>query len=86
MKITSIEFSKSADKDFQKLKKTNDYLYLKIKQLINDIRNDGALGNPEKLKYNLTGYSSRRITQEHRLVYKVEDKVLYILSCYKYYK
>ena len=33
-------------------------------------------GKPEPLKYNLTGYWSRRINSEHRLVYKVNEQVV----------
>ncbi|TNH42983.1 Txe/YoeB family addiction module toxin [Photorhabdus luminescens subsp. sonorensis] len=44
------------------------------------------IGKPEPLKHNLTGYRSCRITDEHRLIYKVEDERIVILSCrYHYY-
>ena len=44
-----------------------------------------GIGKPEKLKGNLSGYWSRRITQEHRLVYKYEDEMLTIASCRFHY-
>ncbi len=44
-----------------------------------------GIGKPEKLKGNLSGYWSRRITQEHRLVYKYEDDTLIIASCRFHY-
>ncbi|MEI6138286.1 MAG: Txe/YoeB family addiction module toxin [Mariniphaga sp.] len=42
-------------------------------------------GKPEELKENLVGFWSRRITDEHRLVYKVENDVLYIAQCRYHY-
>jgi toxin YoeB len=42
-------------------------------------------GKPEALKYNLTGYWSRRINQEHRLVYRVEDTFIKIIACKFHY-
>jgi toxin YoeB len=44
-----------------------------------------GIGQPEQLKGNLTGWWSRRIDIEHRLVYKVEDAKLFILQCKKHY-
>lgn len=42
-------------------------------------------GKPEPLKGDLSGYWSRRINQEHRLVYKCEEQTLYILQCRYHY-
>jgi len=44
------------------------------------------LGKPEPLKHGLKGYWSRRISQEHRLVYKVESSDVYIVSCRYHYE
>jgi toxin YoeB len=59
----------------------------KIMNLIKDIARTPytGLGKPEPLKYELSGYWSREITQEHRLVYKVEDETMVILSCKYHY-
>lgn len=43
-------------------------------------------GKPEPLKGDLAGYWSRRIDREHRLVYRVKDGVLEILSCRYHYQ
>jgi toxin YoeB len=62
-----------------------------INSLIKDIRRDPfkGLGKPEPLKHNLSGWWSRRITGEHRLVYRVsgqpENPLLEILSCRYHY-
>lgn len=45
-----------------------------------------GLGKPEPLRYELQGYWSRRINLEDRLVYKVEEDGLIILSCAKHYE
>lgn len=60
---------------------------LKIIDLIDNIRETPfeGLGKPERLKHELTGLWSRRITQEHRLVYIVMDDEVEILSCYGHY-
>jgi toxin YoeB len=60
----------------------------KIATLIKDIGRapyDG-LGKPEALKHELSGWYSRRITDEHRLVYKVDNDMLTILSCKNHYE
>ncbi|MDQ7060030.1 MAG: Txe/YoeB family addiction module toxin [Sulfurimonas sp.] len=43
------------------------------------------MGEPEPLKYNWAGYWSRRITLEHRLVYKVQDNNILIAQCRYHY-
>lgn len=55
-----------------------------INQLLKRISRDGILdgiGKPEKLVGNFYGYYSRRINQEHRLVYTVNDNVTLVASC-----
>ena len=42
-------------------------------------------GKPEALREDLSGWWSRRITWEHRLVYRVEGDLLYIAQCRKHY-
>jgi toxin YoeB len=59
----------------------------KINELIRDIdrnRNTG-LGKPEPLKHELSGYWSRRITDEHRLIYSIENNEINIISCRYHY-
>ncbi|NES99226.1 MAG: Txe/YoeB family addiction module toxin [Sphaerospermopsis sp. SIO1G1] len=62
-------------------------VFKKILSLIKDIQRDpfSGIGKPEPLKYELQGYWSRRITDEHRLVYKVEEDVLMVISCKYHY-
>ncbi|MBW4671844.1 MAG: Txe/YoeB family addiction module toxin [Cyanomargarita calcarea GSE-NOS-MK-12-04C] len=62
-------------------------VFKKILELIKDIQREpfSGIGKPEPLKYELQGYWSRRISDEHRLIYKVEEDLLTILSCKYHY-
>ncbi|MGM9532023.1 Txe/YoeB family addiction module toxin [Intestinibacter sp.] len=67
---------------------TQDKKTLKrINTLIEDISRNGneGIGKPEPLKGNLSGYWSRRIDDKNRLVYKIDDKNIYILACRYHY-
>lgn len=75
----------------------NDYIYWqtqdrktlkRINLLIKDISRTPfeGLGKPEPLKGTLTGFWSRRIDEEHRLVYAVEEKVIILISCRGHYE
>ena len=59
----------------------------KIVALLRDIQRNpfGGLGEPEPLRHELQGYWSRRITDEHRLVYKVTDAEVIVASCRYHY-
>jgi toxin YoeB len=61
--------------------------YLRLIRLINESARTPfqGIGKPEPLKNELRGYWSRRITQEHRLVYKVSDEILTIIACKNHY-
>ncbi|WP_420125187.1 Txe/YoeB family addiction module toxin [Longimicrobium sp.] len=60
---------------------------IRIIRLIRDVQRDptGGIGKPEKLKHELAGCWSRRIDQEHRLVYEVKGEHIRILSCRHHY-
>ncbi|HHB95268.1 MAG TPA: Txe/YoeB family addiction module toxin [Campylobacterales bacterium] len=62
-------------------------IFKKIQRLIKEsIREPfSGIGKPEPLKNNLKGYWSKRITDEHRFVYKVEEDNLIIISCKFHY-
>lgn len=59
----------------------------RINQLIKDIKRNPfeGIGKPEPLKENLTGFWSRRIDEEHRIVYAVEEETVIIISCKGHY-
>ena len=65
--------------------------YTKLLKKVNDLLREEertpfeGRGKPEPLRGDLRGYWSRRITQEHRLIYQVKDDTLIILSCFGHY-
>ena len=61
--------------------------FKKIRELLKDIKRDQfkGLGKPEPLKHELAGCWSRRITDEHRLVYKISGNDIIIYSCKGHY-
>ncbi|WP_324730736.1 Txe/YoeB family addiction module toxin [Pseudomonas paeninsulae] len=66
----------------------NDKAGLKrINLLIKDAQRSPfeGIGKPEPLKHNLSGFWSRRISEEHRLVYTVDDGALQIVQCRYHY-
>lgn len=68
---------------------TQDRKILKrVNELIKDIQRNGneGIGKPERLRNILSGYWSRRITEEHRLVYRVEGDEIQIAQCRFHYE
>lgn len=59
----------------------------RINRLLADVVRNGneGIGKPEALKHDFAGYWSRRITDEHRLVYKVVDGEVRIAACRYHY-
>ncbi len=82
-----ITFSSHAWEDYTTWLKEDRKMLVKINQLIKDIQRTPyeGIGKPEALKYDLAGYWSRRIDREHRLVYKVENDTVIIISCKYHY-
>jgi len=63
-------------------------IFRKIAELIEEIRRNpfSGQGKPEPLKHSLSGCWSRRITEEHRLVYTFSEKEVQIISCKYHYR
>lgn len=59
----------------------------RINEVIRDTMRDpfAGIGKPEPLKHNLKGWWSRRITGEHRLIYKIETDSIVIMQCRFHY-
>ncbi len=59
----------------------------KINELLKDITRNpfSGLGKPEPLKHKYSGFWSRRIDDEHRLIYKYEDGAILVVKCRFYY-
>jgi len=85
--MNSINWHLNAWEDYLYWQKTDKRILKRINALIKDIlRNpyDG-IGKPEALKYGWSGYWSRRINDEHRLVYTVKSNQLIIAQCRYHY-
>lgn len=85
--MRNITFTPEAFQDFTNWATQDRKIYQKIIALVNDALRQPftGIGKPEPLKHQLKGYWSRRITDEHRLVYKVTDTDLIIVSCRFHY-
>ena len=82
-----ISFHQHAWEDYLYWQQTDKSMLRRINQLIRDIQRtpfDG-LGKSEPLKHALSGAWSRRITDEHRLVYRIEGEQVIILQCRFHY-
>ncbi len=80
-------YSKCAKEDIAYWKKSNANMLKRIDLLIADIKRNPytGIGKPEQLRFEKSGYWSRRIDQEHRLVYKIVDHKIYIVQCRYHY-
>jgi toxin YoeB len=82
MNMKKIAFEAESFEHFSQWAIEDKKIFKKILELIKDIQREpfSGIGKPEPLKYELQGYWSRRITDEHRLVYKIEEDLIIILS------
>lgn len=88
----NFEFTQNAWEEFEYWIEHDNEMILKIKELLRDIKKTPfqGIGKPEPLRYDLKGFWSRRISGEHRLVYKVEgkkgvDQKCFIIQCRFHY-
>ncbi len=83
-----LSFSDDAWDDYVYWQGQDKKILKNINKLIIEIQRSPfeGLGEPEPLKYNWSGYWSRRITIEHRIIYKVTDNTLLIAQCRYYYR
>lgn len=80
-------FSEQAWEDYLYWQKIDRKLIKRINDLINEVSRTphSGIGKPEPLRHALAGYWSRRINDEHRIVYKViDDSVLIAQLRYHY--
>jgi len=80
-------FEANAFEDFTHWATQNKKIHNKIVRLIKDVQRSpfSGLGKPEPLRHELRGYWSRRIDDEHRLVYKVTEEDVFIVACKYHY-
>lgn len=83
-----ILFTESAWEDYLYWQNNNRKILKRINELIKDLSREPyeGIGKPEQLRFGLSGYWSRRIDHEHRLVYKVEGNSIFIAQCRYHYR
>lgn len=82
-----LSWTEDAWEDYKYWQKTSKDKVRQISKLIKAIKPEPfeGIGKPEPLKHDLAGYWSRRIDQEHRLVYEVQDDAIIIVQCRYHY-
>ncbi len=85
--MKSIKFTSKAFNDFLEWQTEDQDVFEKIGDLIVEVTRDPfkGRGKPEPLKGDFSGCWSRRITQEHRLIYRVETDTITVLKCKGHY-
>lgn len=80
-------FSEPAWEDYLYWQKTDKQLLKRINMLIKEIKREPfeGIGKPEPLKHALSGYWSRRITDEHRIIYKIQEDSMLIAQLRYHY-
>lgn len=75
-----VRLTGKANKDLYFFGRSQPHNYKKAKKILNELREDPRTGSgePERLRYDLSGKWSRRIDEEHRMVYTIDDKVVTI--------
>ncbi len=80
-------FTPQGWQDYTHWQRTDRSILTRVNRLLDDALRDpgGGIGKPERLKYGIEGAWSRRITDEHRLVYRViGDEVVVLQARYRY--
>lgn len=85
--MRTVSFHADAFADYGDWARRDPKMFERITRLIVETARDpfAGIGKPEPLRHELKGCWSRRINDEHRLVYKVTDEALIILSCRYHY-
>lgn len=88
MQIKRMQWDFDAWEDYLYWQAQDKKMTKRINQLVKDMQRNPyeGIGKPEPLKENLSGFWSRRINDEHRIVYAVEEETLFIFSCKGHYE
>lgn len=83
----NVQFSSRGWEDYLHWQQFDKKVLKKINELLKDIARSpyAGIGKPEPLKHALSGFWSRRITDEHRLVYRVDGKVIQVAQARYHY-
>jgi toxin YoeB len=83
-----VAFHQMAFEQYNEWAVTDKKVFERVRRIITETAKTpfAGIGRPEPLRGNLKGYWSRRITDEHRLVYKATDDQLLIAACKYHYE
>ena len=84
---SELTFKEKAWNDYQYWQTQDKKILKRINQLLKDIIRNGhdGIGKPEPLKENLNGCWSRRINEEHRLIYQIVENEIQVYACRYHY-
>ncbi|MBF6499067.1 Txe/YoeB family addiction module toxin [Nocardia cyriacigeorgica] len=80
----TVTFTDTGWTDYLYWRHTDQAMLGKLNRMIDEIRsngNAGGAGSPEPLRQNLSGWWSRRIDHEHRIVYRSDDDNVVVIAC-----
>jgi toxin YoeB len=84
-----LSFTPEADEDIVVLRRNEPNAHKKLIKLLEELQTHPTMGtgHPEQLKGNRSGQWSRRITEKHRLIYRIDEDVVIVLvlSAYGHY-
>ncbi len=84
-----LSFSQEAELQIARFRKSSPKIYNKIISLTKELieHPKTGTGKPERMKYNYSGYWSRRITQEHRMIYRIDNEkvIVFVISVEGHY-
>lgn len=86
--MSKISFSEEGWEDYLFWQSQDKKTLKRINQLLQDIARNGydGIGKPEPLRENLSGFWSRRIDAKNRLVYRISEDIIEIVSCRSHYE
>jgi len=86
--LKNLIFSPNAWEDYVYWQQHDKQLLKRINGLIREVQRNPfiGVGKPEPLRFEMKGFWSRRINREHRLVYRVTDTAIEIVSCRFHYE
>lgn len=86
--MSKISFSEEGWEDYLFWQSQDKKTLKRINQLLQDIARNGydGIGKPEPLRENLSGFWSRRIDGKNRLVYRISEDIIEIVSCRSHYE
>jgi toxin YoeB len=84
----NISFTAEAWEDYLYWQNQDKKIIKRIHELLKSIQRDSyvGIGKPERLRFDLNDCWSRRIDQEHRLVYRIENNSVHVLTCRFHYE